>query len=39
MDNKLKLEKNSYDNLFKALWNLNDYQIPTFIHQEVSKGK
>ena len=42
MDNKLKLEKNSYDHLVKSLVNIfagSLNEIPAFIHQEISKGK
>ena len=41
MENKLTLEKSLYDNLYKSLSGAFVYQteIPTFIHQEISKGK
>ena len=39
MDNKLKLERNSYDNLVKSLSSISLTEIPAFIHQEISKGK
>ena len=42
MDNKLKLEKNVYDNLVKSLSSMfagSLTEIPEFIHKEISKGK
>ena len=40
MDNKLKSEKKSYDNLVKSLSGIfSQTEIPTFILQKISMGK
>ena len=40
MENKLNLEKSLYENLLKSLsGKFSQTEIPTFIHQEISKGK